>query len=332
MSVPIPEDLSRRYGRSAEKRAWLARLPDLITAALTRWGLRLDLAPGEQPWNGFSGIAVPVRTDDDAAAVLKIAFPDEEIAHEGATLKLWQGHGAVRLLAQDEADYALLLDRLDASRWLQSAPEADAVNIWGSLLRKLSIRPDDRPEWKFIPSLAERTERLSDELPADWHRLGEPFPRWLLEAGLEVCQTRGAVGRREANDVLLNADMHGMNILPKLGTAGWNPEDFLVIDPQGFVGEAEFAVCPMLSNRMRDYAELNPELAMLDRLNQLCAAAGLDAETARQWSLLRQVEDALWAASQPQHEKDLHRSLWIASTLAGRTLEGLPHPHGLEII
>ena len=51
-------------------------------------------------------------------------------------------------------------------------------------------------------------------------------------------------------------------------------------------------------------------------------AAGLDAEVARQWSLAREVENALWYAAKPRHEGDLARSLWVASTLAGRTLPG----------
>lgn len=332
MTVPLPADLVRRYRGSAERRAWLARLPGLIQDALDRWGLRVDLPPGQEPWNGFSAIALPVIANDGSPAVLKIAFPDEDIAHEAATLRLWHGVGAVRLLDNDDADFALLLERLDAVRWLQAAPPADAVQVWGELLRTLSIRPDDRPDWNRIPSLAERAEQWSDELPAEWERLAEPFPRWLLEAALEVCQTRGAVGRRDANDVLVHADMHGMNILAKPGTVGWEPGDFLVIDPQGIVGEAEYAVGPMLSNRLRDYAAQTPELALLDRLHRLCTAAGLDSEIARQWAILREVEDALWFASKPDHEKDLHRALWIASTLAGQTIPGLPHPHGLEIL
>ena len=71
--------------------------------------------------------------------------------------------------------------------------------------------------------MAARAEQWSDELPESWERLGRPFPRWLLEAALEVCQTRGAVGRRSGNDVLVHTDLHYLNILARLrrdGTAG----------------------------------------------------------------------------------------------------------------
>ncbi len=76
--------------------------------------------------------------------------------------------------------------------------------------------------------------------------LTAPFPRWLLEAALEVCQTRGAVGRRSGTDVLVHTDLHFMNILAtttaeRLSLRG----DYLAIDPpQPQIGEAEFAVAP----------------------------------------------------------------------------------------
>ncbi|PTT68969.1 aminoglycoside resistance protein, partial [Arthrobacter sp. HMWF013] len=65
------------------------------------------------------------------------------------------------------------------------------------------------------------------------------------------------------------------------------------------------------------------------RCTDFSSAAGLDAEAARQWAIAREVENALQYASLPRHQGDLARSLWVASTLAGRTLEGLPGAHDL---
>ena len=59
--VPIPPDLSRRYGGSATGRDWLASLPRLVRHCLDQWQLELDLAPGALPWNGHGAIVVPVR-------------------------------------------------------------------------------------------------------------------------------------------------------------------------------------------------------------------------------------------------------------------------------
>ena len=335
--VSIPGDLQARYSRTTEGRAWLSGLPGLINAALERWQLSVDLEPGAEPWNGHGGIVIPVLYNG-ARSVLKIAFPHEEALVERHALALWGGIGAVKLLDADAASCAMLLERLDAVSWLQSAPMDEARDVWGSLVRELSIEPDERPEWKEFEHIAARAERWSDELPADWEQLGQPFPRWLLEAALEVCQTRGAVGRRAGRDVLVHCDLHFMNILPHLngalrgplnGARAMGKRGYVAIDPQPMIGEAEFAVAPILWNRIRDLSATAPEVALLERCADFSSAAGLDGEAAREWSLVREVENALWYAGKPRHEGDLARSLWVASTLAGRPLDGLPAAHDL---
>jgi streptomycin 6-kinase len=208
-----------------------------------------------------------------------------------------------------------------------------AVPVWGELVRRLSLVPDGRPEWREFGHIAARAEQWSDELPESWEHLGRPFPRWLLESALEVCQTRGAVGRRSGKDVLVHTDLHFLNILARPGlTGGLGSADaagYAAIDPQPMIGEAEFAVAPLLWNRIPELSRADPERGLLERCRDFSAAAGLDAEAARQWSLAREVDNALWYASKPRHEGDLARSLWVASTLAGRTLPGLPAAHDL---
>lgn len=327
--VSIPGDLRARYSRTSEGRAWLSGLPGLIDASLERWELSVDLQPGAEPWNGHGGIVIPVLREG-ARLVLKIAFPHEGALVEQHALALWDGAGAVRLLDADSASCAMLLERLDAGSWLHGAPMHEARDVWGSLLKDLSIEPDERPEWGEFEHIAARAERWSDDLPAEWERLGRPFPRWLLEAALEVCQTRGAVGRRAGKDVLVHCDLHFMNILPHLnGSRSNGQRAYVAIDPQPMIGEAEFAVAPILWNRIRDLSTTAPEIALLERCADFSRAAGLDGETAREWSLVREVENALWYAGRPRHEGDLARSLWVASTLAGRPLDGLPAAHDL---
>ncbi|HEX9088559.1 MAG TPA: aminoglycoside phosphotransferase family protein, partial [Arthrobacter sp.] len=202
--VPIPLDLSRRYGGSRTGRDWLASLPRLIAHCLDQWQLELDLAPGALPGSGHGAIVVPVRrrssasstrtnalagaeagpADDAGAAVLKIAYPHDEALTEPHALALWDGQGAVRLLADDAGASALLLERLDAARSLQDVPMDEAVPVWGGLVRRLSLVPDGRPEWQEFSHVAARAEQWSDELPESWEQLGRPFPRWLLEAAL----------------------------------------------------------------------------------------------------------------------------------------------------
>ena len=331
-AIPIPADLGARYERSSAGRAWLRSLPDVLAGRLEQWRLEVDLAPGNLPWHGHGAIVVPVLQEDGSPAALKIAFPHDEALMERHALALWDGRGAVGLLASDPGTCAMLLERLDAARPLDGLPMDDAALVWGGLVRQLGLVPDHAPGWQEFGHIAVRAEQWSDDLPADWEHLGRPFPRWLLEAALEVCQTRGAVGRRSAHDVLVHTDLHFLNILARPGMAGAaGPADaagYAAIDPQPMIGEPEFAVAPLLWNRLGDLPAAQPGAGLLRRCHDFSTAAGLDSEVARQWGVAREVENALWYAAKG-HRGDLARSLWVASTLAGHTLADLPQPHTL---
>ena len=330
-AVPIPPDLTARYRRSSAGRAWLAALPDLLAGRLEQWELQPDLPAGGMPWNGHGGVVVPVLRADGTPAALKVAFPHDEAKLERHALALWQGHGAVALLEQDAGTCAMLLERLDAARSLDGLPVDDTVEVWGALVRQLGLVPDGRPQWLEFDHIAARAEQWSDDLPADWEQLERPFPRWLLEAALEVCQTRGSVGRRSGRDVLVHTDLHFLNILARPGGRDERPTaaGYAAIDPQPMIGEAEFGVAPLLWNRIKDLPANDAPAALLQRCADFSAAAGLDGEAARQWAVAREVANALAYAGKPGHQGDLVRSLWVASTLAGRTLEGLPPAHAL---
>ncbi|WP_312875860.1 aminoglycoside phosphotransferase family protein [Arthrobacter terrae] len=335
--IPIPADLRRRYATSSVRRTWLASLPGLLDASLQRWNLTVDLPSGLEPWNGRTGIVLPVKADDGTPAVLKVAYPSAETRLEPLALQWWAGHGAVRLLHHNAGDCAMVLERLDAFRSLQVCDLNSAVEIWGGIVRLLSIVPKLEPGWSGLSHIADTAERWSDDLPADWDELGRPFDRWLLEAALEVCQTRGAVGRRSSRDVLVHSDLHFMNILGRPANAG-----YAAIDPQPTVGEAEFAVAPCLWNRIPELSRADPQAALRQRCADLCAAAGLDYEIARQWTIAREVDNALcYLADRAQPGSissgsaasgDAQRSLWVASTLAGRTLSWLPAAHELKTL
>jgi len=262
--------------------------------------------------------------------LLKFPYPHPEAATESAALELWDGNGAVRLLDRTAAGTVLVLERLDPEASLLDVPVPEAVQVWGQLVRRLSLQGTDDPQWAAIPSVAERAEQFSDELPADWEDLDRPFDRWLLEEALQVCQTRGAVGRRSSRDVLVHADLHYGNILRRLEADGPKRQaGYAAIDPQAVFGEAEYAVAPMLWNRLEELDEAEPQKALQDRLSALCAAAGLDPQAAREWSILREVENALDYLRDGQHD-DAQRSVWVAAALSGRNHPGLPHVSALK--
>ena len=101
--------------------AWLARLPRLVDDHLARWGLTVD----GQPRFGENALVIPVVREEGPAA-LKLTWPHDEGRSEHLALRLWDGRGAVRLLAADPGDFVLLLERLDSSRELTGVPILEA--------------------------------------------------------------------------------------------------------------------------------------------------------------------------------------------------------------
>ncbi|WP_018135519.1 aminoglycoside phosphotransferase family protein [Acaricomes phytoseiuli] len=334
----IPENLAERFRNTPQRRAWLSELPGTVASAVDHWRLTLDLPTGGSAWSGHTALALPVRQENGRDAVLKASFPEPETAEEAAALQLWGGQGAVPLIDQDPLRRVLLLDRLNDSLSLAELPMHQAVSAWGSVLRNLSRNAAQRSQWQLIPRLLERAERWAASFEQEWRQLrkqpGVPgasdFPFWLLKAAVDACQTELKT-LPQAEHVLVHADLHYENILAIPGRSGQAVEDFLAIDPQAVVGVPEFAVAPALWNRLRDLPADSPEEGLLDRFESLCAAAGLDESSARRWSIVREVDNALWYAAAPGHERDLGRSLWVASTLAGTPIPELAHPHLLDI-
>ncbi|MFT4469919.1 aminoglycoside phosphotransferase family protein [Arthrobacter sulfonylureivorans] len=329
--VDLPPGLRRSAAGSAAGRDWLRGFNDLYAGIMRDWNLQAT--PGG-PWFGQTAAVFPVLAPDGAAAVLKLTVPHPEAAGEARALALWDGRGAVRLLA-DRGPFVLLLERLDAGRPLSAVPLGDTVGIWGGLMRQL--QPSPAPASALAPAPAPApagsfdqvsalAEEWTDTLPARWLELGKPFPTWLLECALEVCQVRGSVGRREDRDVLLHSDLHYGNILARLDF----PDRFAAIDPKPLIGEPEFAVAPMLWNRIAELSTADAGRHLHRRCVELAEAAGLDPETAREWAVAREVDNAL-DYLQTRSASDALRSLWVASTLAGRTLPDLPPAHALPV-
>ncbi|WP_434992734.1 aminoglycoside phosphotransferase family protein [Arthrobacter sp. Ld5] len=323
----LPPSLARSARAIDGGVRWTRTWHDLLAERLEDWDLDLDLRPGQPAWAGRCAVVLPVLQRDGTPAVLKLTVPHDEALPEPDALTLWDGAGAVRLLASSRPDHALLLQRLDGDRSLRDVPLDETPGPWGAVLRRLCLRAGDSAPWAAFPHLASEAEQWTDTIPAHWDDLGEPFPRWLMESALEVCQSRGVLGRRSERDVLVHADLHYENLLPssphRLG-------DFVAIDPKPVLGDAEYAVAPMLWNRLGELDAGDPAGHLQAHCRALAGAAGLDAELARGWTVVREVRNAL---SYLAHGStgEAQRSLWVASSVLGRTLDGLPPAGRLSV-
>ena len=226
--------------------------------------------------HGYFGLVVPVRQGDVPYA-LKVSWLTRETQDEAAALKLWQGRGAVRLVAQAPEVGAMLLERLDFSRPLQAVAIGEAVVVAGQLLRG-GWRFRWRPRFRLLCEVA---PVIGASLEARWEGNGRPFSRLILEKAKDYAIQ---LSTTTAN-LLVNYDIHYGDTL-----AG-EREPWLVVDPKVVIGDPEYGLAQLLFTRLEDI-QATGGLAYHFRL--LAEAAECDDQLARAWTLVRCVDYWLW--------------------------------------
>lgn len=260
--MDLPKGLDRVRGAPAG-RDWLAVLPSWLAECTEQWSLRL----GPPFAQAYASLALPAELPDGTEAVLKLQYPDDDSRYEADALALWNGDGAIRLLAHDRERRALLVERCRPGTALHELPMDRALDAVTGLLPRL-WRPAGAP----FTRLAEETAGWIDRIPRTWERAGRPYERRLLDAALDLLT---GLASSQGDQVLVNQDLHAGNVLAA------DREPWLAIDPKPLTGEREFSVVPLVRG---------PELghspaAVRHRLDRLSADLGLDRERVRGWTI-----------------------------------------------
>ncbi len=264
--LPIPAGLDWLCD-SDEGRAWLDALPGLVASCTRRWDLRL----GEPFPGSYVSWVAPVIGPHGEDVVLKVQFPHRESEHEATALAAWDGNGAVRLLDHAASDDALLLERCLPGVHLSERPAHEALEVFADLLPRLWVPPP-----AAIGTIATEATWWADGLVDRWERTGRGFGRSLVDAALDLLDR---LPRTQGELVLVHQDLHADNVL----AASRKP--WLAIDPKPLAAEREFSLAPIIrSHELGHRREL-----VVDRLDRLSAALGVDRERARLWALAQAV-------------------------------------------
>src|SRR5579863_3230369 len=105
--MKMPQQLVANCQRTAERKAWMNRLPVLLRHLEARWSLRVG-----EPFDhtgSCSWVASATRANGEPA-VLKLAMPHMEGQDEILGLRFWDGNGTVQLLEADLESGAMLLE------------------------------------------------------------------------------------------------------------------------------------------------------------------------------------------------------------------------------
>src|SRR5689334_20553491 len=239
------------------------RAQDLAVA----WGL--DLEPMTRRYGDWNEILFAHR--GRAHYVLKLVGDGHSAADEATALRAWDGNGAVLLV--DEAPDALLLERLDPNRSLSDLKLTDALPVYASLLRELSVSaPSGLPS---VATTAASMAQLSDVPP-------EVLPPH------HVALVRALAAELASDDpgnTLVHGDLHTGNIL-----AG-DREPWLAIDPKPAAGHPERALAELFWTRIDEMDDIPSTLA------HLASATNLNADRARAWVIVRAADYLVWAVS-----------------------------------
>jgi streptomycin 6-kinase len=229
--------------------------------------------------HGHTALVVPVRADG-REAVLKVAWPHEEGRHEILGLQHWHGRATVQLLRADPRRNVMLLERL-SRRDLTQVAVLQACEIVAGLYADLHV--------PAVPQLAtlsayvrEHTDRL-ERLPRD-----APVPHRLVDQAVHL--GRALVDDAATDGTMIHGDLHYENVL----AAERRP--WLAIDPKPMSGDPHHEVAPLLSNRWDEVvASGDVRFAVRRRFHTVVDAAGLDEDRARDWVVVREAFNAMWA-------------------------------------
>ena len=253
-----------------------------LEAAVERWSLTL----GEPYDPGVDGHTTRAVLPDGTPAVLKLLRPHRENEHEADALELWDGDGAVRLLARDETGYAFLLERCEPGTHLSSLDADAALDVVVGLLPRLW-----KPAGEPFHTLTDEAAWWADYLPKqDWS--GEPD---LLATALDAIET---LSPTQGEQVLLNQDLHFGNVLAA------EREPWLVIDPKPLSGEREFAAAPIVRAHELGHSKRD----VLHRFDRVTSELGLDRERARGWTIAQTVA---WTEDSTRNRTHVDTARWL---------------------
>jgi len=277
----IPEDFARFMIElfNEEGRAWLDRLPAILAACEERWNLTIGAPVGNLSFN----YVAPAILSDGTEVMVKTGLTDE-FPSQPEALRHFDGHGMAQLLAYDERDAAMLLERLKPGASLRAVEDDEiAISAAAGVMREI-WRPLPQKHYPF-PTVSDWGKGFA-RLREQYNGSAGPFPPAIFDKAEKLYAELSA---SMAEPVLLHGDLHQDNILSA------EREPWLAVDPKGVIGEPVFETGALLRNFWPDILSTpNPKSLMARRIDQLSAELGFDRERIHSWGFSQAVLSVLW--------------------------------------
>jgi len=269
MGIRIPSRLAANCRRSAERAAWLDRLPDTLRSLEHQWSLVLG-TPFDTEDVSCAWVA-PARLANGSSAVLKVGMPHMEAEDELAGLLFWNGDPTVHVLLGDDHTGAMLLERCEPGTPLRALPESEQDVVITGLLRRLWRSPTAPHPFRPLSILMKFWSEETLAAGKQWPDAG------LVREGLHLFKELPLTASRE---VLLATDLHAGNVLRAAR------EPWLVIDPKPFVGDPAYDATQHLFNC---YGRLRADPAGI--IHRVADLLEVDRERVRLWTFARSAAE-----------------------------------------
>lgn len=272
--VSIPT-VVRNKAYSVDAAQWIDDLPELVASLEREW----SIAVGRPYDDSTEAFVAEAWLDDGAPAVLKLLIPrgHDVATHEATVLRLANGEGCVRLLREDVARGALLLEWLGRSLHELALPIGDRHEILCSIA-ELIWRP---APGCGLPTGATKGQWLVSFIAKTWEELDHPCSQRAVDYAL-ACAARRISAHDDERAVLVHGDVHQWNALQ--GEVG-----FKLVDPDGLLAEAEYDMGILMRE---DPLELLFGDAH-ERARWLARRCGLDAGAIWEWGVVERVSTGL---------------------------------------
>jgi streptomycin 6-kinase len=256
---------------------WLRQLPGLVETAAERWNLTLG-----SPYPLSYNYVCRATRRDGTPVVLKIGVPNRELTSEIETLRFYDGQGACRILEGDPDNGLLLLERLQPGDTLATLTDDDqATSIAADVMRQTHRPVAGLQAFLFLQTWLDELKQVRPKFAGGTG----PFPEKSFAMVEDLLPGLMAEDRPR---VLLHGDFHHDNILSS--SRGW-----LVIDPKGVVGPAEYEVGPLLMNPYRLQLGQSEAIHRTERrIGILSERLGFDRQRLRAWAICSSVLSAFW--------------------------------------
>ena len=272
--IQVPE-VVRQKVLAVGADVWLDDLPLLVVRLEQEWGI----AVGATYSGSTEAFVAEAICEDGTPAVLKLLVPRSGDAAENEikVLRLTDGEGCVRLLREDAAHGALLLERLGRSLYELGLPIRRRHEILCSTATRV-WRP--APDCA-LPTGAEKARWLADFITATWEELDHPCSERAIDHAL-TCAGRRLDAHRDERAVLVHGDIHQWNALEA-------PDEFKLVDPDGLLAEPEYDLGVIMREDPLDLLDGDPH----ERARWLAARTGLDPTAIWEWGVVERVSTGL---------------------------------------